>query len=179
MSSFGKFTGTLKAPSIAKNLWQQELNSFLQREIKAAATVWLNATVLSVIPVWSGAAQGTFLKLAQSVGFPLTITGIRAPAGSHPRALGVQVGFQQSTGEVTDVRNGKVSFSYGTSLFHLVFNESRNANQSPEEGRLFARLIKPGPYNFREIGQEAFRQYTSSLSLPPPWPFLQTKTLRI
>lgn len=175
-----KFTGRLFQVEIDRSKWIKRLDAVLEKEIKKAATVWLNATVLLVIPVWSGASRATFLKLARSVGFPLTITGIQARSTDNPRALGPRVGFQQSRGEVSRVENGRVSFTYHTSLFHLVFNEFNDANSNPVAGRLFARLKEPGPYNFQEIGKDAFEDYArTAIELPSPWRGLKRRTLRV
>lgn len=160
------------------------MDRILTRQLKKAATVWLNATVLLVIPVWSGASRATFLKLAREVGFPLTVTGLKAPSrllNQSPSELGPRAGFQKSRGEVTtNSSSGIYTFTYQTDLFHLVFNEFNNANQNPTAGRLFSRLIQPGPYNFREIGQDAFEDYVrDTTELPSPWRNLKFKKLRV
>lgn len=175
-----KFIVRFRAFTINEDDWRKRLDDKLTREIERAATVWLNATVLLAIPVWSGASRATFLRLARAVSFPLTITGIQATRSDNPRALGPRVGFQQSTGKVDkDPRAGRFTFTYGTNLFHLVFNEFNNANQSPVAGRLFARLKEPGPYNFQKIGRAAFEDYVrTAIELPSPWRKLKFKSLR-
>lgn len=168
-----KFTVRFQAPTISVAKWQARLDTVLGTQIEKAATVWLNATVLLAIPVWSGASRATFLKLAREVSFPLTITGIKSSATGFITAgkAGPRLGFQQSKGEVSRGQQaGVYTFTYGTTLFHLVFNEYNDANANPEAGKLFARLHEPGPYNFQEIGKDAFEDYAKdAVELPSPW----------
>jgi len=176
-----KFTVRFQLPSIDTGAWVARMDTTLSKQIDKAATVWLNATVLLAIPVWSGASRGTFLKLAREINFPLTITGI-TPSGAA-RGGGPSLGFQQSTGEVTKGSpTGVYTFTYGTTLFHLIFNEYENANANPEAGRLFSQLKEPGPYNFQQIGQDAFEDYAKSVvELPSPWrkTVLKIKRIRV
>jgi hypothetical protein len=168
-----KFTVRFQAPTISVSAWEKRLDTVLSKQIEQAAKVWLNATVLLAIPVWSGASRATFLKLAREVSFPLTITGIKSSATGFIQAgkAGPRLGFQQSRGEVSKgATKGVYTFTYGTTLFHLVFNEFQDANANPQAGRLFARLHEPGPYNFQEIGKDAFEDYAKdAVELPSPW----------
>lgn len=165
--------------------WMKRLDTRLGEQIEKAAQVWLNATVMSVIPVWAGSSRGTFIKLAQEVNFPLTITGIKSSAGGFIAAgkAGPRIGFQQSKGSVSKGdKPGLYTFTYGTTLFHLVYNEFNDANQSPQAARLFAQLKEPGPYNFQEIGKDAFEEYAkNNADLPSPWVrgVLRTKQIRV
>lgn len=180
-----KFTVRFQAPTINVKAWTTRMDSVLSKQIERAATVWLNATVLLAIPVWSGASRATFLKLAREVSFPLTITGIKASARGYISAgkAGPRLGFQQSKGELNrGTQQGVYTFTYGTSLFHLVFNEYNDANANPKAGRLFARLHEPGPYNFQEIGKDAFEDYAKdAVELPSPWrkAVLKIKRIRV
>lgn len=170
-----RFKVRFNAPIISFPTWRAKLETRLGEQIERAGVAWLNATVLQIIPIWSGASRATFLKLARAVSFPLTITGIKDSAKGTIAAGkgGIRLGFQQSKGEVT---KGKrlFTFTYGTTLFHLVFNEFNDANASPKAGRLFHRLLEPGPYNFQEVGRDAFEEYTrSNVKLPSPWQALK------
>lgn len=168
-----KFTVRFKAPKINTVAWLGSLDTTLGEQIEKAAHVWLNATVMSTIPVWSGASRGTFIKLAREVNFPLTITGVKASATGFIAAgkAGKTFGFNRSRGKVSKgERPGLYTFTYGTTLFHLVFNEFNDANSNPEAARLFAKLHQPGPYNFQDIGKDAFEEYArTSVDLPSPW----------
>ncbi len=176
-----KFKVKFKGFTINEDAWRKRLDTLMSKQIERAATVWLNATVLLAIPVWSGASRATFLKLARAVSFPLTITGIKVTRGDNPRALGPSVGFQQSKGKLDkDPRRGRFTFTYETSLFHLVFNEFNNANQNPVAGGLFAKLKEPGPYNFQRVGRDAFEDYArTAVELPSPWKKLKFKSIRV
>lgn len=151
--------------------------------IEQAGYAWLNAFVLRVIPVWSGASRSTFLKLAREVNFPLTVTGISAPRkliSSDSSRYGPRAGFQRSSGEVSkDATNGVYFFKWETNLFQLVFNEQQDANANPTAGRLFSRLKQPGPYNFRELGRAAFVEFSrDKVTLPSPWPYLKRTSIK-
>ena len=181
-----KFTVRFQAPTINVQNWVARLDSRMSKHLDRAATVWLNATVLLAIPVWSGASRATFLKLAREISFPLTITGIKDTARGriNSGSAGPRLGFQQSKGEVSKGQvPGVYTFTYGTTLFHLVFNEYNDANANPEAGRLFSRLREPGPYNFQEIGKNAFEDYVKGLvELPSPWKkgsVLKIKRIRV
>lgn len=175
-----KFIVRFRGFTINEEAWRKRLDAKMSKEIERAAIVWLNATVLLAIPVWSGASRATFLKLARAVSFPLTITGIKATKSDTPRALGPSVGFQQSRGKLDkDPRSGKFTFTYATTLFHLVFNEFSNANQNPTAAGLFAKLKEPGPYNFQRVGRDAFREFAkTSVELPSPWKKLKFTSIR-
>lgn len=173
-----------KAFQINVDTYKRRLDKLLSKHIEKAAATWLNATVLLLIPVWSGASRATFLKLAREVNFPLTITGIKANPdliSSQPDRWGPRAGFQHSKGSVTkDASIGLFTFTYGTDLFHLVFNEEQNANANPAAGRLFAKLKEPGPYNFQEIGADAFDDYArTQIVMPSPWGSLKTTQIRV
>ena len=168
-----KFTVRFQAPTISMSSWMANLDTRLGKQLEQAAKVWLNATVMSVIPVWGGASRATFIKLASEVNFALTVTGVKSSAGPFIAAgrAGKQLGLQRSTGSVSKgEKPGVYTFTYGTTLFHLVYNEFNDANQSPQAARLFARLEQPGPYNFQEIGKDAFEAYAKdAVDLPSPW----------
>jgi len=175
------FKVRFKSIQINEAEYNLKLHDYLTTQLKRSATVWLNATVLLAIPVWSGASHGTFLKLANAVGFPLTITGIKEQG--KRRGGGVRLGMQRSKGEVSaGKQKGQYSFKYETDLFHLVFNEFKNANENPKAGGLFSRLLEPGPYGFQEIGKNAFEDYVQNeTELPSPWTKarLKIKSIRV
>lgn len=175
-----KFTARFKEIRIDYQKWEKLLAAMLIDEIHLAGIAWLNATALSVIPVWSGASKATFLKLARSIGFAISINPIVTPDGKY--ALGESVGFAKSEGEVDtkNVKSGIVTFKYSTTLEHLIFNEYNNANTNRKAGRVFSNLKTPGPYHFQEKGTEAFREYTKTvMGLPSPWKTLKFKAIRV
>jgi hypothetical protein len=153
----------------------------MEDRVKRAATAWLNAVVISVIPIWSGASRATFSKLASAVGQPLSLGGISSNSAlisSQPRRWGPRAGYSQSEGFITTER-ARFTFTYQTTLFHLVFNEEFDGNANPAAGRVFSRLKQPGPYGFRAIGQDAFREFAKTVRLPDPWIVARkTKSIR-
>lgn len=137
--------------------------------IAQAAIAWIEAA-LGIIPVWSGASHATFLHLARAVGYSLPID----PVDNAPKRL--SYGLRTSSGSVgISASAGQFTFSYDTSLKHLVYNEYHNANVTPDPD-LFAQLINPGPYNFQEQSRRAALDAINDLHLPDPKLFIQVKT---
>lgn len=168
-----KFKVKLQQANIQMDQYMIRLDKYLTKQLERGAQTWLNATVMLSVPVWSGASRATFLKLARKVNHPLTITGIKknAKKGIARGTDGPRLGFQKSKGEVSMGKTpGLYTFTYETDLFRLVFNEFNNANDNPVAGRLFSKLITPGPYGFQRIGQDAFEDYAKYVvELPSPW----------
>lgn len=117
---------------------------------KEAARVWLD-TVLGIVPTWSRASRATFESLAQAVGYNVTYGPLRSFKDRKP--LGLSTGF----GGLTREAKGSYSFYYKTSLDYLIFNESNVAKIGV--AGVFKGLINPTPYNFREAGEKAFRDF--------------------
>ncbi len=165
-----KFTGTFRSFRIGMSAYRERLHEHLSNEIAHAAFLWLNA-VLMQIPVWSGASHGTFLRLSREVGYQLTV---------QPKVVSrVAYGQRHGDGEVTaDPTKGKYTFTFETSLAHLVYNEFNNANSIPDP-TLFYRLIQPGPYGFQQVGVKVFQEYAKTVRLPNPFEKLKIKTHRI
>jgi hypothetical protein len=88
---------------------------------------------------------------------------------------GPKYGKEHSSARKT-IYDGAYVLEYTTDLWHLVYNNLHNANANPEEGRLFAKLRQPGPYNFTEIAAEEFKQYAKSIRLPSPSLAMTIKT---
>jgi hypothetical protein len=167
-----KFRGTLNIPSLDVGGYLAKLDSILTDAIQNAAREWLHATVVEV-PVWSGASVATFLKLAAAVAFPLGVSPI---TGVNTR---VPLGTANSTGSLDiDKAAGRYTFTYGTTLAHLIWNEFNNANTSPDP-TLFSQLHNPGPYHFQAKGKDAFDRATGGLRLPPVSEFVTAKSVKV
>lgn len=167
-----QFSGTLAIPKLNLAAYRDALHRRLTDAIQNAAREWLHATVVEV-PVWSGASVATFLKLAAAVAFPL---GVSPVTGAPNR---VSLGSGASTGELTtDKDAGRYTFTYGTSLAHLIYNEFNNANTSPD-ATLFGHLHTPGPYNFQAKGKDAFDRAAAQVTLPPVGGFITTKLVKV
>jgi len=163
-----KFKGYFVTLQFDMSDYQKRLHETLSNEIAHAAFIWLE-TVLAEIPTWSGASRATFLRLAREVEYSLTI---------DPRAVNrIPYGQRHGDGEiVADPKKGLYTFSYSTTLRWLVHNEFNTPETDPE---VFYRLLKPGPYNFQEKGQAAFRKFAADVRLPAPWKSLKVRKIRV
>lgn len=136
----------------------------MRERLKEAAIAWLNAAT-APIPVWSGAALGTFSDLASEVNFSLNISPTQF---GRAAGLGPAVGRAQSTGTFGgDEKRGDFYFEYTTSLDHLIFNEFNNANVTYDPN-IFSGLRHPTPYRFQEKGRVAFDTVVRRIRLPLP-----------
>lgn len=121
-----KFKGTLKAPRIDLTAYRAALHEQLSQAIIEAAHQWLDATVVALIPEWSGASVSTFYHLARAVGFSLTsgTAGVAPDRRSEGRRA-VDGGLE------IDRAKGTYHFHYATVLEHLIYNEYHmNCGQS-------------------------------------------------
>jgi hypothetical protein len=166
-----KFKGTLKAPRIDLTGYRATLHEEFSQAIIEAAHEWLDATVVALIPEWSGASVSTFYHLARAVGFSLTAgtAGVAPDRRSEGRRAG-------DGGLEIDRAKGTYTFKYETTLRWLIHNEFNTPDTDPN---VFYRLKQPGPYHFQQAGAEAFRQYARKVRLPSPWKSLKVKTYKV
>ncbi len=164
-----KIKAKFRVPHIDRSVYAQKLTDRLGRAIANAAAEWLGA-VMFLIPVWSGASHGTFKPLASALGLQLSIS---------PRVESrIGFGTTQATGAVTaDADAGRFTFSYSTTLAHLIYNEFNNANATPDPTLIWG-LITPGPYHFQEAGQHVFREFAAGVRLPDPFKATITREVR-
>ena len=166
-----KFTHTYRFPRFNLGGYKQALDKSMREILAQGLMAWLEAVVAEV-PVWSGASRATFVKIASKIDASVPIGGGPAPTDR------IGIGMAASTGEMTtDISSGLYVFTYGTSLPWLIWNEFHNANIDPDP-TLFAKLKRPGPYDFQVKGAAAFLHTTSSASLPAVAPFLQSRRIR-
>jgi len=159
-----KLRATLRAPRIDLEKYRRELQAHLIEQTAMAAFKWLSA-VSAKVPVWSGASRATFLHLANAISLQLSIS----PVVRHR----IPLGLAESEGSF-NVKGGRVSFTYQTTLRHLIYNEFHNANV--EWG---FHLIQPGPYHFQEAGRRVFGQEAEHVRLLNPFKQLEIKTTRV
>ncbi len=165
------FDYTLISIDVAK--YTRILDKSLIDDLQAGGREWLT-TALAVIPVWSGASHGTFLKVSHKLGMSISISSTT----SFPEALGPGAGKSASAATLIG-KDGLHTIEYSTSLWHLVYNEYSNANLDPGGGRLFAKLKQPGPYGFQGIGGIAFSAFAQSVKLPPVTPAIKLKKMSV
>jgi hypothetical protein len=161
-----KFEFDFRAPRIDKGAFIKELDRILISEIKKAARAWLEATVIPLIPVWSGASRGTFLKLAESIEFGIPIQ----PTAPPGRGVGIAGGRAASDGGI-EIRAGLYLFHYSTTLAHLIINEFNDATQWG------FNLRNPGPYHFQEAGRITFEGIKAML--PSPFKSLKFDAIKV
>lgn len=166
-----KFTHTYRAPRLNLAGYKKALDAAMREVLAQGLMAWLEAVVAEV-PVWSGASRATFVKVASKIDTSVPIGGVSAPTNR------TAIGMAASTGEmVTDADSGMYVFKYGTDLPWLVWNEFHNANIDPDP-TLFAKLKKPGPYEFQVKGAAAFLHNTSHVSLPAVAPHIRSVRVR-
>ena len=171
-----RFIVDFKLPSFDKRGYKALLKTHMKGVIEDSVRVWLNATVVSLIPVWSGASAATFLHLARAVSLHLNTS----PTSTSFFKNGRQYGESRSgpSSPINYGQGNQWSFEYSTTLKHLIFNESNNANVTHDPA-VFSRLIKPGPYDFQSQGAAAFQQFAATVRLPDPTKSIRTKTLKV
>jgi hypothetical protein len=132
-----KLIANFQAPRINLSAYKTAAHRYYSWVIASALRDWLVAT-RDTIPIYTGASRETFTPLASQVEFG----SMNGPSG------------------------GRYSFTYDTTLAHLIINEYYDARQWG------FHLIHPGPYNFQERGKKAFLANIASMSLYPVKPFI-------
>jgi len=132
---------------------------------------WLQVVIVEV-PIWSGASRATFVKLAQHIDFSVPVSGGPAPVDRSGEGMAASKGEFEA-----DINSGQYTFTYGTSLPWLIWNEYHNANIDPDP-TLFAKLKKPGPYDFQTKGAAAFIHMTRLIDLPRVAPYIRSIAIR-
>ena len=97
----------------------------VHKEMTKFATGQLKTWVLNTvdpIPVWSGAARATFLKLAARAQTSLTIN----PIAPDPPGSRIYLGISETTSElIADQRSGQYGWVWQTTLAHMGIVEDR------------------------------------------------------
>ncbi len=164
-----------QAPRIDLNRYKEALHARLSEKLAQAGMEYLEATA-EAIPEWSSASKATFSPLACHVGYVLTFE--QAPGAPNR----VELGLENGTAEfVTNPDTGLYSFTYYTTLPHLIVNEYYNANTfvNPKTGHRYFKLIHPGPYHFQEAGKKAFQLEAVTVILPDWRDSVTVKTIRV
>jgi len=171
-----RLTGTFQIPRVNLGRFRQALHVRLSEALAQASMKWLEATAEATVPVWSGASRATFSPLASYISYALSLT----PVGTAPNRIELGVATGKGAFDVDDSQ-GIYSFTYSTTLPHLIVNEYSDANSfiNPETGVPYFHLRNPGPYHFQEKGERAFRQYASTTELPGWGSILDVVTLRV
>lgn len=166
-----KFTHSYRRPGLDLAGYKKALDKQMKEALAQGLMEWLNA-VLVEVPLWSGASRATFVKLAQHIDFSVPTSGGPAPMDRTGEGMGASKGEFEA-----NIESGQYSFTYGTSLPWLIWNEYHNANVDPDP-TLFYRLKKPGPYDFQTKGKAAFVHMTRLVGLPPVAPHMRGVAVR-
>ena len=146
-----RFTGKLVAPRFDLDEYRTRLDAEMKKAIRAGLREWLEAA-LAPIPNWSGASRATFTVLAEAAGISTGAVG-----------GGVALGQMLSQCKLSDnTPPGVYSFSYGTDLTWLVWNE---VNSQPEP-TFKGKLRNPIPYESQPRGLIAFLHFADDVKLP-------------
>ncbi len=180
-----KFTGKFFDVWIDLDGYQAALDTAMREIMAQAVMEWLSA-VLDEIPFWSGASRATFVKLAETIGMSVPAVASVLP-GSRGGALHTvgdrtSLGQENSQGKLNfNEPPGFYTFTYQTSLPHLIWNEYHNANQEPDETKWKppALLLKPGPYEFQAKGLIAFNRFAKGVVLPSVAPFVRGTRMEV
>ena len=166
-------TGNFQIPKVDLNQFQQALHEELTKALVTGAKTYLETVVPKDtgegIPVWSGASRATFSQLADHVEYVISCS----PVHGAPDRIVMGMGSGTAMFEPGTVTAGVYSFTYETTLTHLIINEYYDATQWGYH------LKRPGPYHFQEKGRLAFEQVASTIVLPGWGSLLSVAQLRI
>jgi len=171
-----RLIANFKVPRVNLNRFRQVLHKQLSEALAQAAVAWLNATVTEIVPVYSTASRATFAPLASHVGYTLDLM----PVAGAPNRISLGIANGTATW-IADANAAKYSFSYATTLPHLIINEYYDATTfiNPATQKPYFQLIHPGPYHFQEKGRKAFSDFASRIVLPGWGAFLDYTILRV
>ena len=160
---------TFNIPKLNLAKAKQALHEKLSEALAQGCKTWLTTVIKEStevgLPIWSGASIATLSPLASEVGFAL-MTGPLAPGAPDRVAMGMANGTAEF--EAGTRQPGLYTFTYYTTLDHLVVNEYFDANTfvNPKTGHPYFNLHHPGPYHFQEKAERAFREFASYVVLP-------------
>lgn len=155
-------------PRFSLTSYRRALDRAITETLSRAAFEYIVSAV-EQIPVWSGASRATFTQLASIISAPLSINPVVQS--------GVSRGASQGSGGL-EVRDGRGSFVYQTTLPHLVFNESNDGNSTRGPGQ-FGTLRTPGPYNFQEIAGGRAEDVLNQFRGPDPSSFTRVNAVDV
>jgi len=162
-----RFKANFQVPKVNLSRFQEAMHTRLSENLAQAGMVWLEATAEGRVPVWSGASRATFSPLASYVGYVLSL----APLNSAPNRVQLGIDNGKATFEAGTQNPAVYSFSYSTTLPHLIVNEYHNANTfiNPATGEPYFHLTWPGPYDFQGKGKRSFQKFAANEVRLPGW----------
>jgi len=167
-----QFTGTFKGVNFSKAAYEAALRKRLREELIKAANAWFDI-VVSIVPVWTGEAQGSLGPLASKIGrfVPVKIRDSSATA----RENRVAQGRTQGRGELK-IDGFRAAMLWDSTVPHFIFNEQNNAEN------IGLRLRYPTPWQARSTAEIAFfRQVVKSFParMVNPLDFFRPRTAKV
>jgi hypothetical protein len=144
-----------------------ELNKYTSEFVRIGGIKWIEATVIAIIPTWSGASRATFKKLASDLGTSVPI----GPQRSKKNRQSLGENNSQGSGFFTG-SNGQHYFVYRTQLRYLIYNEFNRATKGPPP-QPFSDNVRNTPYHFQDKGDQAWKEYARSFDPPSVWKHLR------
>lgn len=164
-----RFTYKFQFPRINLDGYKKALDKHMREVLAQGLMEWLDAVLLE-IPNWTGASRATFWRLGETIGMGVGASGPR-----------VAIGHAAGSGELNaDEAKGVYTFTYGTTLPWLIWNEYHDANVDPDPTKYPppAKLKKPGPYQFQEKGAKAFQRFSETVELPKVTPYVKPVSVK-
>lgn len=142
-----KLTANLAIPTLDLKAAQHALDEEYKSILIEGVREWV-MTVESIVPNWSGESRASLRALAEQVGIFVSASPV---AGAPNR---VAKGEAEGEAKIT-TDHYEYYFYWKSSVFHLIYNESNNANA------VGFHLIQPGPYHSMAAAQSAFEKITN------------------
>jgi hypothetical protein len=133
------------------------IDAYVKNAIEEGARLWIRAA-MEIIPVWSGASRATLQSLASAVDEHIEID-VRHDAPDR-----IAMGRLHGHGGVDTTGPGSWRFTYSTTLYHTMINETQRV--APGTHGLRGALLKPTPWHFREAGNKVVQAYFKTLEIP-------------
>lgn len=137
-----------------------------------AGWVWLDTTLNQTpIPTYSGGTRATFIKLANDLGFNVSIGPLRTKSR-------VSQGQTASTGGVIENRKTAfIGFYYTTSLAYVHWNEYNRSIPGPYP-QPWSDRVRFTPYSFQSRAANAWKKYVKdTVVLPSPMRYIKGRPI--
>ena len=176
-----KLSATFSALKVDCAKFKRALHEQLSSALAESCRVWLTTVVREStdvgLPIWSAASISTLSPLASRVGFDL----VNMPLDGVASRIEYGMANGDAKFEPGTEKPGLYTFTYRTSLPHLIINEKFDANAfvNPKTEQPYFHLKHPGPYHFQEKGEKAFRAFASTLVLPGLGSILEVATIHV
>jgi len=174
-----KFKTRLTKFNLDMDKYRGHVAEKMRNELRKAVRVWLNATVRTVVPTWSGASRATFEVLAKKAGASISYGPQKSYKDRKP--LGRKESFATLS---VDRKAGQYFFEWGTTLRYFILNNYTTQTYTPGAKDTGSGVIlykkgldNPGPYNLDQKGEKALKDFVASVSLPSPFNFIGKRKL--